>query len=156
ARLCEADTVLIGRPKGGSFQFEARHGYAREYAELAAQPVGIDRGSCSGRALLERKIIHVLDALVDPEYTFPVTLGGVAGSRTLLGVPLLREGSPIGVMTLGRKSVRPFTEKLIELAETFADQAVIAIKNVRLLSELQRRTADLTESLEQQTATSEV
>jgi hypothetical protein len=71
ARLCEADTVLIGRPKGESFQFEASHGYAREYAELAAQPVAIDRGSCSGRALLERKI----DALADPEYTFPATLG---------------------------------------------------------------------------------
>ena len=103
ARLCEADTVLIGRPKGESFQFEASYGYPREYAELVAQPVGIDRGSCAGRALLERKIVHVIDVLTDPEYTFPATLAGVAGSRTLLGVPLLREGSPIGVMTLGAK-----------------------------------------------------
>jgi GAF domain-containing protein len=156
ARLCEADTVLIGRPKGESFQFEASHGYAREYAELAAQPVGIDRGSCSGRALLERKIIHVLDALVDPEYTFPATLGGVAGSRTLLGVPLLREGSPIGVMTLGRKSVRPFAEKQIELAETFADQAVIAIENVRLLDELRTRTDQLAGSVQELQALGEV
>jgi two-component system, NtrC family, sensor kinase len=149
ARLCEADTVLIGRPKGESFQFEASYGYPREYAELVAQPVGIDRGSCAGRALLERKIIHVVDALADPEYTFPETLAGVAGSRTLLGVPLLREGSPIGAMTLGRKSVRPFADKQIELAETFADQAMIAIENARLLSELR-------ESLQEQTATSEV
>jgi GAF domain-containing protein len=149
ARLCEAHTVLIGRPKGESFQFEASYGYPREYAELVAQPVGIDRGSCAGRALLERKIIHVVDALADPEYTFPATLAGVAGSRTLLGVPLLREGSPIGAMTLGRKSVRPFADKQIELAETFADQAMIAIENARLLSELR-------ESLQEQTATSEV
>jgi GAF domain-containing protein len=149
ARLCEAHTVLIGRPKGESFQFEATYGYPREYAELVAQPVGIDRGSCAGRALLERKIIHVVDALADPEYTFPATLAGVAGSRTLLGVPLLREGSPIGAMTLGRKSVRPFADKQIELAETFADQAMIAIENARLLSELR-------ESLQEQTATSEV
>jgi two-component system, NtrC family, sensor kinase len=156
ARLCEADTVLIGRPKGESFQFEASYGYPREYAELVAQPVGIDRGSCAGRALLERKIVHVVDSLTDPEYTFPATLAGVAGSRTLLGVPLLREGSPIGVMTLGRKSVRPFIDKQIELAETFADQAVIAIENTRLFEAEQQRTRELTESLEQQTATSEV
>jgi GAF domain-containing protein len=149
ARLCEADTVLIGRPKNETFQFEASYGYPREYAELVAQPVGIDRGSCAGRALLERKIVHVVDALADPEYTFPATLAGVAGSRTLLGVPLLREGSPIGAMTLGRKLVRPFTDKQIELAETFANQAVIAIENVRLLHELR-------DSLQQQTATADV
>ena len=155
-RLCEADTVLIGRPKGETFYYEASYGYPREYAELVAQPVGIDRGSCAGRALLERKIVHVVDALADPEYTFPATLAGVAGSRTLLGVPLLREGSPIGAMTLGRKSVRPFTDKQVELAETFADQAVIAIENVRLFEAEQQRTRELSESLEQQTATSEV
>jgi hypothetical protein len=78
AHLCEADTVLIGRPRGESFQFEASYGYPREYADLVAQPVGIDRRTCAGRALLERKIVHVLDALADPEYTFPTTLAGVA------------------------------------------------------------------------------
>ena len=156
ARLCEADTVLIGRPKGESFQFEASYGYPREYAELAARPVGIDRGSCAGRALLERKIVHVLDALADPEYTFPATLAGVVGSRTLLGVPLLREGSPMGVISLGRKSVRPFTDKQIELAETFADQAVIAIENVRLFEEVQARTNELAQSVKELRALGEV
>jgi class 3 adenylate cyclase len=162
ARLCEADTVLIGRPRGESFQFEASYGYPKEYAELVAQLVAIDRGSCAGRALLERKIIQVIDALADPEYTFPTTLAGVAGSRTLLGVPLLREGSPIGVLTVGRKSVHPFADKHIELAETFADQAAIAIENARLLTELRERTdqlqtksqqlADLNQQLERRVA----
>ena len=157
ARLCEADTVLIGRPKGDNFRFEASYGYPREYAEFVAnQSVGIDRGSCAGRALLERKIVHVLDALADPEYTFPVSVAGVAGSRTLLGVPLLREGSPIGVMALGRKSVRSFTDKQIELAETFADQAVIAMENVRLLDELRARTDQLAGSVQELQALGEV
>ena len=73
ARLCDADTVVIGRPKGESFQYQASYGYSREYAEfLASHPAGIDRGTASGRTLLERKIVHVLDALADPEYTYPV------------------------------------------------------------------------------------
>jgi two-component system NtrC family sensor kinase len=160
ARLCEADTAIMGRPKGEAFYYEASYGYSREYAEfIASRPAGIDRGSGSGRAFLERKIVHILDVLADPEYTYPVRSADkskVEVSRTLLGVPLLREGSPMGVLTLGRKSVRPFTDKQIELAETFADQAAIAIENVRLFEAEQQRTRELTESLEQQTATSEV
>jgi two-component system NtrC family sensor kinase len=160
ARLCEADTAIIGRPKGQAFYYEGSYGYSREYAEfIASRPAGIDRGSCSGRAFLERKIVHILDVLADPEYTYPLRSADkskVEVSRTLLGVPLLREGSPMGVMTLGRKSVRPFTDKQIELAETFADQAAIAIENVRLFEAEQQRSRELTESLEQQTATSEV
>ena len=159
ARLCEADTVVIGRPKGESFQYQASYGYSREYAEfLASHPAGIDRGTASGRTLLERKIVHVLDALADPEYTYPVRLAdnSVGGSRTLLGVPLLREGSPIGVMLLGRKSVRPFIDRQIELAGTFADQAVIAIENVRLLDELRHRTNELGRSVEELRALGEV
>jgi GAF domain-containing protein len=160
ARLCEADTVVIGRPRGETFYHEASYGYSREYAELlASRPTGPGRGTASGRALLERKIVHILDVLADPEYTYPVRLADnskVDASRTLLGVPLLREGSPMGVMILGRKSVRPFTDKQIELAETFADQAVIAIENVRLFDAVQQRTQELTELLQQQTATADV
>src|SRR6516225_8087679 len=127
ARLCEADTVAIGRPKGETYYFEASYGLSREYAEfVASHSAGVDRGTVAGRVLLERKIVHVPDVLVDPEYTYR---GGqkIGGFRTLLGVPLLREGSPIGVITLGRTSVRPFSDKQIELVTTFADQALNAI-----------------------------
>jgi two-component system, NtrC family, sensor kinase len=123
ARLCEADTVVIGRPKAETFYYEASYGFSREYAEfIASHPAGIDRGTVSGRVLLEHKIVHVLDVLADPEYTYGAGQK-VGGFRTLLGVPLLREGSPIGVIALGRNSVRPFTDKQIELVTTFADQA---------------------------------
>jgi GAF domain-containing protein len=160
ARLCEADTVSIGRRKGESFYFEASYGFSNEYAELLANhPAEIDRGTVTVRALLERKIVHVLDALADPEYTYPVRVAGasrVDAARTRLAVPLVREGSPIGVMTLGRKSVRRFTDKQIELAETFADQAVIAIENVRLLDELRARTDQLAASVQELQALGQV
>src|SRR5262249_43043010 len=156
ARLCEADTVVIGRPKGETYYFEAYYGFSREYVEYAAtHPAGIDRTTVSGRVLLERKIVHVHDALADPEYTY-WGAGQSGGFRTLLGAPLMREGSPIGVIALGRNSVRPFTNKQIELVTTFADQAVIAIENVRLFDEVQARTEELGESLQQQTATADV
>src|SRR5262245_44097751 len=151
-----ASSVVIGRPKGETYYFEASYGFSREYAEYAAShPAGIDRTTVSGRVLLERKIVHVHDALADPEYTY-WGAGQSGGFRTLLGVPLLREGPPIGVIALGRNSERPFTDKQIELVTTFADQAVIAIENVRLFDEVQARTRELSESLEQQTASSEV
>ena len=156
ARLCAADTVVIGRPEGKTYYWEALHGFSREQAEYAAShPVEIDRGTVAGRVLLEGKIVHVLDVLADPEFTFDPRKYG-ARIRTLLGVPLLREGSAIGVISLGRNSVRPFTEKQIDLISSYADQAVIAIENARLLNELRQRTDDLSELLQQQTATADV
>jgi len=149
ARLCEADMAALARPKGSIYGYEATFGHSREHEEfLSAHPAGIDRGTAVGRTLVEGKIVHITDVLADPEYTY---LEGqrLGGFRTLLGVPLLREGTPIGVIVVQRKTVRPFTERQIELATTFADQAVIAMENTRLLNELR-------ESLQQQTATADV
>src|SRR5262249_26465782 len=156
ARLCEADMAALARPKGSIYGYEATFGHSREHEEfLSAHPAGIDRGTAVGRTLVEGKIVHITDVLADPEYTYREgqRLGGF---RTLLGVPLLREGTPIGVIVVQRKTVRPFTDKQIDLVTTFADQAVIAIENVRLFDEVQARTRELSETLEQQTATSEV
>jgi signal transduction histidine kinase len=149
ARLCEADMAALARPKGSIYGYEATFGHSREHEEfLSAHPAGIDRGTAVGRTLVEGKIVHITDVLADPEYTY---LEGqrLGGFRTLLGVPLLREGTPIGVIVVQRKTVRAFTDRQIELATTFADQAVIAMENTRLLNELR-------ESLQQQTATADV
>jgi two-component system, NtrC family, sensor kinase len=152
AQLCDADTVILARPRGGTLHWDASYGFSREYAEfVASNPAGIDRGTVSGRVLLESRIVHVPDVLADPEYTYRV-----GGYRTILGVPLLREGSPIGVIALGRNSVRPFTDKQIELVTTFADQAAIAIENVRLLDALRQRTDELGRSVEELRALGEV
>ena len=156
AHLCEADMAALARPKGSIYRYEAMFGHSREHeAFLSANPAGIDRGTAVGRTLVEGKVVHITDVLADPEYTY---FGGqkLGGFRTLLGVPLLREGAPIGVLVVQRKTVRPFTDKQIELVTTFADQAVIAIENVRLFDEVQARTRELSTALDQQTATSEV
>src|SRR5262245_18852198 len=113
------------------------------------------RGTVLGRALIEGKVVQIPDVLNDPDYALGDVIKKV-GARTMLGVPLLREGSPVGVIVLTRRTVQPFSEKQIELVTTFADQAVIAIENVRLFDEVQARTRDLSEALEHQTATSEV
>src|SRR5262249_31222600 len=113
------------------------------------------RGTVAGRTVLDRKTVHIPDVLADPEFTF-FEFAKAGNVRTMLGVPLLREGTPIGVIVLSRRSVRPFADKQIGLVTTFADQAVIAIENVRLFDAEQQRTRELSESLEQQTSTSEV
>jgi signal transduction histidine kinase len=156
ARLCEADIAAIIRQRGESNYWATSYGLSAEQSEYVKNvPIGRDRGAVTGRVLMERKTVHVPDVLADPEYTY---LGSqkMAGYRSTLGVPLLREGSPIGVILLMRRAVRAFTDKQIELVETFADQAVIAIENVRLFDEVQARTRDLSESLQQQTATADV
>ena len=156
ALLCEADMASIIRQKGAAYHWATTYGFPPELREyLKSIPLEPGRGTVVGRILIEGKTVHIPDVLADPEYTL-VEAQRKAGYRTALGVPLLREGMPIGIIALLRRSVQPFTEKQIELVTTFADQAVIAIENVRLFDEVQARTDDLSEALEQQTATSEV
>jgi GAF domain-containing protein len=158
AQLCEADVATINREEGTGYQQIASYGQSQElkaHMHARGHAIAAGRGSLVGRTLIEGKIVHIHDVLDDPEYQMKET-ARVGGIRTMLGVPLLREGTAIGVINLQRKAVRPFTEKQIELATTFADQAVIAIENVRLFEAEQQRTRELSESLEQQTATSDV
>jgi GAF domain-containing protein len=156
ARLCGADRANISRVRDGTFQHVAIHGFDEGYLEyMQAYPLKLDRGSVNGRTALERSIVHVHDVLTDPEYALHEAQK-LGSFRTALGVPLMREGIPIGTMFLARSRVEPFTQQEIDLVATFADQAVIAIENVRLFDEVQARTRELSESLEQQTATSEV
>ncbi|MGC1747799.1 MAG: GAF domain-containing protein, partial [Pseudolabrys sp.] len=148
-RLCGADHALLFRRDGEICYLAANYGRSHQFEEYFKQhPIAIDRGSLTGRTVLEGKVIHIPDAQSDPEYTM-TELIKLDPFRTMLGVPLLREGSPIGVITLTRAMMRPFTKQEIQLVTTFADQAVIAIENVRLVEELR-------ESLQQQTATADV
>src|SRR5262249_26435338 len=155
ARLCEAERGAIWRPRGATYHLAASYGHSDEWKSyMQQQGLESGRGSITGRVLLDGKTVHIHDVQADPEYAIPSTVS--FGNRTVLGVPLLREGTPIGVIVLSRSIMQPFTDKQIELVTTFADQAVIAIENVRLFDEVQARTRELTESLEQQTATAQV
>src|SRR5262249_3796340 len=156
ARLCEADMASIARQKGANYHLGATYGFSSDFKEyMESMPMEPGRGSGTGRALLERKPAHIIDVLADPEYTM-AEAPKKGGWRTMLAVPLLREGLPIGVLHLLRTAVRPFTDKQIELIETFADQAVIAIENVRLFEEVQARTRELAQSVEELQALGEV
>ena len=153
ARLCDAVDAQIFRIEGDFLRSVAIHGAIPKYP---GQP--ITRGFVSGRAVLERRTVHVNDLAEETDREFPDARPRqqATGTRTMLATPLLREGAPIGVITIRRLEVRPFSDKQIALLETFADQAVIAIENVRLFQELQARTQDLSQSLEETGALSEV
>src|SRR5215470_13725498 len=134
-RLCEADQATITREIGGKFFRAEAYGFSSEFMDYIRDvPVEPERGTAHGRALLEGQIIHIPDVLADPDYT-SAEAQRLGGFRTILGVPMLREGVPIGVLALTRSEVRPFTDKQVELVTTFADQAAIAIENVRLFEE---------------------
>src|SRR5216684_4352069 len=146
ARLCEADKGTITRQKDGVFFRAEAYGFSDEFMDFVRTvPVVPDRGSAIGRALLEGAVVHIPDVKADPDYTF-TEAQRLGGFRTMLAVPMLREGVPIGVIALTRSEARPFTDKQIALATTFADQAAIAIENVRLFNEVQAKTRDLSEA----------
>jgi GAF domain-containing protein len=156
ARLCDAKSSHIYLVDGDVSRLAACSGFSREYENLLRRtPLTPGRGTLVGRTLQEGRVVHLPDALADPEYKFHEAQR-LGHFRTMLGIPMLRDGVTMGVLSLTRSEVRPFTEKQIELVQTFADQAVIAIENARLFDEVQSRTSDLTESLQQQTATAEV
>jgi two-component system, NtrC family, sensor kinase len=156
ARLCEAEMAFIHRREGEQYRAAATFGFSPEFwAFMQAHPISPGRGSIAGRVALERHAIQIEDVAVDPEYTLSQATS-LARQHTTLGVPLLRENELIGVIVLARQRVELFTEKQIALVTTFADQAVIAIENVRLFDEVQAKTRDLEESLQQQTASAEV
>jgi two-component system NtrC family sensor kinase len=147
-RQCNADQGTITRKIGEAFFRSAAYGYSSEYTDYMREtPVQMDRGSVAGRALVDGRIVHIADIKADSEYTFSPGFH-LGNFRSAIGVPMLREGIPIGVLALTRKEVLPFTEKQIELATTFADQAAIAIENVRLFESVEARTRELAKSLE--------
>ena len=156
AQLCDAESAHIFRCFGTIYRLAACRGYSREYEEhMRQRSFEPGRDSTVGRIALEHRMVHIPDVLADPEYSQPESQK-LGRWRTMLGVPLMREGVPIGALTLTRSVVKPFTDSQIELVTIFADQAVIAIENVRLFDEVQAKTRDLAESLQQQTATGDV
>ena len=161
AELCDADHVWLFRREGEIYRWAASYGHSKEAHERVKQHmrtrrISPGRATVIGRTVLEGQPVQIADVLADPEYTGNENAQKIANYRTALGVPLLREGVPIGAIALQRTEVKPFTDKQIKLVTTFADQAVIAIENVRLFDEVQARTEELSESLRQQTATAEV
>jgi two-component system, NtrC family, sensor kinase len=146
-RLCDADLAAMHRQQGEHYRVIATYGGPPNHRDLAGRvPFAPGRGSVIGRVVMERKPVHVADVLADPDYGLQAAQKEI-GYRAVLGVPLLREGHPIGVIVLMRLAVRPFTDKQIELARHFAAQAIIAIENTRLFGELRERTDELGRSV---------
>jgi len=158
ARLCGADSGMIWIREGEVYRAVSAGAASADIFPISRQrtlrPGRDNVNSVAARAALEGRVVQVADIRAIPDYAFPETV--MSGRRTMLGVPLLRENEPMGVIALSRMRVELFSERQIELVRTFADQAVIAMENARLLAELQARTRDLEESLEYQTATSDV
>src|SRR5882724_8127614 len=149
ARLCDAEMAFILRREGEVYIAGAAVGFSEDYIKfLQSQSIPVDRGTITGRVALERRTVQILDVATDPEYTMSESIS-LGHQHTALGVPLLRENEPIGVIVLARQRVEAFTPKQIELVTTFADQAVIAISNVRLFEEVQERTRELSLSLDE-------
>jgi two-component system NtrC family sensor kinase len=155
-RLCEADMGNIARPTDRDrYWIEASYGQSVALnEELVRRPLK-GKGSVIGRTALTRATVHILDAQTDPDYELQIARS-IEDYHTMLGVPLMREGKMIGVFGMARRTVRPFTDRQIELVTTFADQAVIAIENVRLFDEVQAKTRDLTEALTYQTGSANI
>jgi signal transduction histidine kinase len=146
ARLCEADTAAILRLRGSIYQHAASHGFPLDvHKDMARVQFEPGRGTVAGRTALGRGVVHVHDVLDDREYILSDLIKRL-GARTMLGVPLLREDVSIGTIVLMRRIVRPFNQRQIELARTFADQAGIAIENVRLFDEIQEKSRQLAEA----------
>ena len=153
AHLCNAEMALIHRREGDVYRLAANFGFPPEYEAFlkerhSSMPISPGRGTVTARVALEGRVVHIEDITTDPEYALPES-SSLGKARTALGVPLLRQNVPIGVIVLTRQRVEPFTDKQIELVMTFADQAVIAIENARLFDEVQARTTELTRSVEE-------
>ena len=156
ARICEGVNAIIFRLRDERLHLVAAYGVAPEYRDfLVAHPHAINRGTLVGRTASELRVVHIVDVAADPEYTFAESQQR-GELHTMLGVPLMREGTLLGVLALNRKQIEPFTEKQIALVTTFADQAVIAIENARLFDELRARTGELGRSVEELKMLSEV